>query len=124
MRRISIKSGGVTLEAELHDTPTADAIWAALPITSSAQTWGDEIYFSTGLSLDREGDARRVVSVGELAFWIDGSAIAVCFGPTPVSTADEIRLISDANIWGQLLGDARALAAIRDGDAISVERAT
>ncbi len=124
MRRITIESGAIALEAELFDTPTADAIWAALPISSTAQTWGEEVYFSTGLSAAREDDARSTVSIGELAFWIDGNAIAVCYGPTPVSTATEIRLVSDANIWGRLTGDAKALAGISDGNPIRVCQAS
>ena len=32
--------GLVKLEAELLDSPTADAIYAKLPFTSTASTWG------------------------------------------------------------------------------------
>jgi hypothetical protein len=43
--RIIITAGSVTVEAERNDSPTAQLIWEALPITGRANTWGDEIYF-------------------------------------------------------------------------------
>ena len=122
MRKIKITAGSVELPAELLDTPTADAIWAALPITSSANTWGDEVYFSVPVDLPREADAKDVVEAGELAFWVEGSSIAIGFGATPISRGDEIRLAARTNIWGRALADVRQLRVVRSGDPISVLR--
>jgi hypothetical protein len=122
MRRIRMTIGFVTLEAELFDTPTADAIWNALPFVSKAQTWGEEVYFSTPVSVKREADARDVVQAGELAFWVEGDSIAIGFGRTPISRGDEIRLAARTNIWGSVLGDVKQLKNVKAGAAIKAEK--
>ncbi len=121
MARIRITVGTVPVEVELFETPTAAAIRDALPFTSQAMTWGEEVYFSTPVSAGREPDARAVVKAGEIAFWTDGDAIAIGFGPTPISQGDEIRLASPCNIVGKALTDVRDLAPIRGGETITVE---
>lgn len=121
-RRLLLRIGTVEIRAELFDTPTADALYDAAPFESSAHTWGDEVYFDTPVSPRREAEAKAVIEAGELAFWVEGSAIAIGFGPTPISRGSEIRLAAPTNIWGRALDDVRALSAVRDGDAITVSR--
>ncbi len=123
MRQIRIEAGNVVLMAELLDTPTADAIYRVLPIQSTARTWGQEIYFATPVKTALEGDARDVVEAGELAFWVEGSAIAIGFGPTPISKGDEIRLAARTNIWAKALTDVQTLGAVNPGDRITVDTA-
>ena len=107
MARIRFDFGTLTLDAELLDTPTARAFAAALPVAASALTWGD---------------ARAVVTPGEIAYWPDGHCIALGFGRTPISRGDEIRLASPCNIFAKALGDVKALAAVRGGTAVKVTR--
>jgi hypothetical protein len=120
-RRIRLSIGKVVIEADLLDTPTADAIYTALPFESRAQTWGEEVYFSTPVQAEREADARDVVQAGELAFWVEGDSIAIGFGRTPISKGDEIRLAARTNIWAHALSDVRALRVAKAGDPIRVE---
>ncbi len=119
--QILIRIADITLTATLRDTPTAQAILTALPIESRAQTWGEEVYFSTPVNVDLEADARDVVQAGELAFWVEGSCIAIGFGPTPISQADEIRLAARTNIWADTQDDVRKLITIQAGDPIHIE---
>lgn len=122
MARVLFDFGEVTLEAETLPTQTTNAILAALPIETSVQTWGDEVYFGSGVTTPRETDARAIVELGEIAYWPDGAAIAIGFGPTPISQAGEIRLASPCNVWAKAVDDARILKAVRAGAHVKVTR--
>ncbi|MEU3402575.1 cyclophilin-like fold protein [Streptomyces sp. NPDC006670] len=117
--RISWPAGLLT--ATLDETPTSKALAAALPISASANTWGEEVYFDTGVSVDLEHDARQIVEPGTVAFWTEGDALALPYGPTPISRGGESRLASPCNVLGSFDGDPRLLATVRDGDPIRVE---
>ena len=120
MPHIRFEFATVTLEAELLDTPTAKAIMAALPVTSSALTWGEEVYFDVPVEVAREKAARAIVTPGEIAYWPDGPAIAIGFGRTPISHADETRLASPCNVFARALGDVKTLAAVKAGTNVKV----
>ncbi|MFD0258826.1 cyclophilin-like fold protein [Kitasatospora indigofera] len=109
--------------ATLQPTPTAKALWEALPLSSSANTWGDEVYFGTPVTVPLEDDAQQVVEPGTVAFWTDGDSLALPFGPTPISRGGECRLAGPCNVLGALDGDANVLRTVRPGDSIRVERA-
>jgi uncharacterized protein len=122
MTRIRFTFGTLTLDAEMLDTPTAKAVAAALPISSSALTWGEEVYFNVPIDVAREKDARAVVTPGEIAFWPDGPAIAIGFGRTPISKGDECRLASPCNIFAKATGDVKALTTVRAGAKVEISR--
>ncbi|KOT90167.1 hypothetical protein ADK86_26765 [Streptomyces sp. NRRL F-5755] len=119
--RLSWPAGQLT--ATLGETPSATALAAALPLVATARTWGEEVYFDTGLTLALEDGAQQVVEPGTVAFWTEGSALALPYGPTPISRGTESRLASPCNVLGRLDGDPRALDTVRDGDPLRVERA-
>jgi uncharacterized protein len=120
MPRIRFELAGLTLDAELLETPTAKAILIALPIASSALTWGEEVYFEVPVQVAREKTARAIVTPGEIAYWPDGPAIAIGFGRTPISQGDETRLASPCNVFARAVGDVKTLAAVKAGTKAKV----
>jgi hypothetical protein len=122
MHRIEIRTGAVSATAQLHDNATADAIWEALPITGTANRWGDEIYFEIPVRLDQAADAREVVEAGELGYWPVGHAFCIFWGPTPASRGSEIRAYSAVNVFGQLEGEPGVFGPVTGGTQIQIER--
>ena len=117
--RVSWSSG--ELHARLYDTPTANRLVAALPCESSANTWGEEVYFEVQMEAELEPGARQVVDPGTVCFWVEGSALALPYGPTPISQGSECRLVSEVNVLGKFDGDARVLSTVQSGESIKVE---
>ena len=122
-RKIKIKAGAIEAVAELNETKTAEAIWQALPIKSSANRWGDEIYFSIPVSLEPE-DAQELVSIGDLGYWPPGTAFCLFFGPTPMSKGHEVRPASPVNVFGKVIGDTNVLRQVASGTRITVDKET
>ena len=122
MKRIRIRAGEVEARAELNESETAKAIWQALPLEGSANTWGEEIYFRIPVSQDLEPDAKEVVEVGDLGYWPQGEAFCIFFGATPISGPGEIRPASAVNIVGQLLDDPKKFLSVPPGASVRIER--
>ena len=121
-RKIKITAGTVEAEAELLTTSTADAVWDALPFESTCNIWGDEIYFTISLSHDLEPDARETVDKGDLGFWPQGPAFCIFFGPTPISSGNEIKPASAVNVFGKVVGDSTIFKQVASGTAVRVKK--
>ena len=119
-RRVLIKAGRVAIRAELLDTETADRIWTALPLFSTAETWGNSIHFETPVETGRERGARANSQAGEICFWTEDDRIIIGFGPTPISTAGEIRLPRPCNVWANAMDDVTLLKTVVPGEKVSV----
>jgi hypothetical protein len=120
---ISIKVGEIEVNGVLNDSLTAKLIWENLPIESSGNLWGEEIYFSIPVNSELDETARDVVKLGDLGYWPTGRAFCIFFGPTPLSEDDEIVPASDINIVGQLTDDLNKLKGFKDGDFVTISRA-
>ena len=86
-------------------------------------TWGDEIYFEIEKSnIELEKDSKDVFDLGEIAFWTQGSSIAVGFGPTPASKGREIRLVTNCNTWADAINpnELLKLKTLKGDDEIEV----
>lgn len=121
-KRIKITAGDVSAEATLNDSKTAAAIADNLPIEATAQTWGDEIYFSIGITIEPE-DPKATVDLGDLGYWPPGTAFCIFFGPTPMSSGDEIRPASPVNVLGKIDGDPKVFKSVRAGAKVTIAEA-
>lgn len=120
--KIRIIAGDLEMKAELNDSPTARAIWQALPVEARANTWGEEIYFALPVAQAAlDATAVEVVAVGDLGYWPTGNAFCIFFGPTPMSRGAEIRPASAVNLIGRVLGDAGEFKRVPGGDLIRLE---
>ena len=100
--KLRLSSSGVSIFLELRDTPTSRAVFEAAPFEAQAQTWGDEVYFTTPVSAKLEADARQVVDPGTVCFWTQGDALALPFGRTPISTDERPKLANPCNVLGTM----------------------
>ena len=121
--KIRINVGDLSMEAELNDTPTARKVAESLPIRTSFNTWGDEIYFAIPVEADLDESAQEVVEVGDLGYWPSGKAFCIFFGQTPMSNPEEIRPASAVNIIGKVIGDATAFKGVMDEREVLIEAA-
>lgn len=120
-RQISFHFGDDAFTATLLDTPVAEAIWDALPLETRFSTWGDEIYFDTGVTVG-PGEDQETVALGDVGYWPPGRALCLFYGPTPMSGPGEIRPASPVAVFGKLEGDPKRLKAVR-GSRVRVSRA-
>ena len=110
--------------AKTRESETSKIIIKNLPIKSKINAWGDEIYFDTRLkTVKLEEDSKDVFELGEIAYWVDGAAIAIGFGRTPASKGNEIRLVSKCNYWADAINpsDLLKLKQSSDNDLITVD---
>ena len=122
MKKLLLKIKNKKLTLFLKNTNTASIIYQSTPIHSFVNTWGEEIYFNTNLSIQKEPDAKSVMNFGEIAFWTEGSSIAIGYGKTPISSGDEIRLAAPCNVWATASFEKSFFDEINDGDEISLDK--
>ena len=119
MAEITLSIDGQDVSAELYDCETARALIESLPLTVTMSRWGEEYYGSiAALNVDLAADARDVMEIGDLAYWLPGTSICIFFGPTPASHGDEPRAASNVNPLGKINGDTSFLHAL--GPTVSV----
>ena len=120
---IVITAGDQRINAFLDDSPTAQALVAALPIQGAAQLWGEEIYFPVSqVVADLDESATVVVNVGDLAYWPTGRAFCIFFGLTPTSVPGEIRPASAVNRVGRVTDDPCCLKLVPAGAPVRIDK--
>jgi hypothetical protein len=122
MGKIRITARNISLNAELFETQTARAVEDSLPIEAEPDEWGDEFYFEVPVEMPLDETATVKVKVGDIGYWPPGNALAIFFGPTPISSGSEPVPASDVNLIGRILGDATVLRQAKGARKIRVEK--
>jgi len=99
---------------------TREAITEALPLEGHATRWGDELYFSIDVDVPAE-EPQTEVPTGGIAYWPQGNALCLFWGPTPASRDDEPRGAAPVNVIGRMT-DVEPLANVEGGAHVRVER--
>jgi uncharacterized protein len=85
-----------------HSPKTVQAILESLPIEVNINRWGDELYTEKTQIVEKEEDAKREVNLFDVAYWPEGNALCLFYGPTPISTEGKILAYSPVNIVGRI----------------------
>jgi len=120
---IKITAGSVSITAELDDTALAKTVAAKLPVETTPNEWGDEFYFEIPVQSGLDETATKKVKVGDIGFWPPGNAMAIFFGPTPMSSGAEPVPASAVCILGRITGDATLLKRALGARTIRIEKA-
>lgn len=120
---IRIIVGKTFLQGELFDTACARSIVEILPIETEINRWGDEFYFQVPLSVELDEGATTGVKAGDIGYWPPGAALAIFFGPTPLSKGEDPVPAGAVNLVGKILSRAGDLRKEKDAARIRIERA-
>ncbi len=120
---IRITAGSVSLDAELGDTALAKTVATKLPIETQPNEWGDEFYFTIPVRAGLDETATTQVKAGDIGFWPPGNAMAIFFGPTPMSSGADPVPASAVCLLGRIIGDATLLRKARGAKKIRIEPA-
>jgi hypothetical protein len=113
----------VVLLAELLDTPCAQRIVDMLPIETTPNVWGDEFYFEIPLKHGLDQTATSDVEVGDIGYWPPGKALALFFGPTPMSVESKPVPASEVNLVGRIGQEAVLLRRVKGAARLRIEAA-
>jgi len=120
--RIKIIISDISLDGELFDTPCSTAIASILPFETRPDSWGDEFYFEIPVNMPLDDNATTRVKIGTIGFWPPGNALAIFFGPTPMSKGNDPVPASAVNVVGYITGDATELKNAKGARLIRIEK--
>jgi len=106
----------VTLELDETNSPkTVQEFLKSLPFTVDLNVWGEEIYTSESPINMPEENAKSPVSLNDVAYWPQGKAICLFYGPTPIGKEGEITPASPVNVIGKILQPDKTILEKADG---------
>lgn len=101
----SLDNRKVRIELDDSLSPrTFKAILDNLPVKVNINRWGDELYTDqTTIAVGEETNAKVEVNELDVAYWPEGRALCLFYGPTPISKGEKILAYSPVNIVGKIM---------------------
>ena len=96
----------IEISIELDDSrspKTFQAIIENLPVEINITKWGDELYTERTHISANEENAKKEVDYLDVAYWPEGNALCLFYGPTPISRDGQILAYSPVNIVGRII---------------------
>ena len=93
----------ISIELDDSRSPkTVQAILEKLPVEINITKWGNELYTERTQILANEENAKKEVDYLDVAYWPEGNALCLFYGPTPISRDGQILAYSPVNIVGRI----------------------
>jgi len=106
----------ISLELDDANSPkTVLEFIKKLPFSIDLNVWGDEIYTSESPISPSEENSKTPVELNAVAYWPQGKAICLFFGPTPIGNPGEITPASPVNIIGKIISPDKTILNTADG---------
>lgn len=106
----------IELDASLAPK-TIQAVLSNLPVKVNLNRWGDELYTdSTSIVVQAKENSKTEVSELDFAYWPEGNALCLFFGPTPISKDGKILAYSPVNVIGKIVrsNSVKSLDKVKD----------
>ena len=114
----------ITIELDDTGSPkTCTSFLESLPFSVTAHIWGEEIYTDESPITQSEENAKDLVNLNDIAYWPNGKAICLFFGPTPIGKKGEIKPYSPVNVIGKIISpDKNILSKMIEGTVITFDK--
>ena len=116
-----------TIRIELDDSQspkTVKAILENLPVEANINKWGEELYTDKTSIIAQEENTKSEVNLLDVAYWPEGNALCLFYGPTPISKAGKIIPYSPVNIVGRILSkDNNIIDKLKDTSKVLIKQA-
>ena len=101
---------------------TVKAILEKLPIEVMINRWGDELYTEPMAVKVGTENAKSTEKVKDVAYWPQGNALCLFFGPTPISEGNEIKPYSAVNVVGRIVSKENVARKINNSTEVIIRK--
>ena len=114
----------ITIELDDTSSPkTCASFLKSLPFSVTAHIWGEEIYTDESPIIQSEENSKDLVNLNDVAYWPNGKAVCLFFGPTPLGKKGEIKPYSPVNVIGKIINpDKNILSKMNEGTKITFDK--